>query len=188
MIVFLVEEESMYAALQQLLPKVFPQWREHRDWRCIPHEGKSDLEKSIPRKLRGWRTQGTRFVVLRDQDSADCHSVKLRIRTLCVDAGKPDTLIRIPCHELESWFLGDLGAVAIAFDRPDLARLQTKKKYRNPDHLSNASSEIHELTGVRGKVNRARLIASKMNININKSHSFNVFLSGLRIYASDENS
>lgn len=110
-LVFLVEEPSMEEMLRGFLPQMFPEWQESVHWLCIPHDVKSDLEKSIPRKLRAWGEPGVRFLVLRDKDSADCHDVKTRLQALCEEGGRPDTLIRIPCHELEAWFLGDLRAV-----------------------------------------------------------------------------
>ena len=75
-VVFLLEEDSMKALLQGLLPRIFPKL----DFLCVAHEGKSDLERSIPRKLRGWRSPGVRFVVVRDNDSLDCYVLKERIR------------------------------------------------------------------------------------------------------------
>ena len=50
-IVFLLEEFSMEGFLEVLLPRFFPDL----SFQCVPHEGKQDLEKSIPRKLRAWR-------------------------------------------------------------------------------------------------------------------------------------
>ena len=41
-------------------------------FQCVPHDGKDDLERSIPRKLRGWREPGVRFVIVRDNDRGDC--------------------------------------------------------------------------------------------------------------------
>ena len=180
MIVFLVEEESMYTALSGLLPKLFPAWQEGAQWQCLVHEGKSDLEISIPRKLKGYRAPGTRFVVLRDNDSADCDSVKQRLRQLCEAANRPDTLIRLACQQLEAWFLGDLAAVSKAYGKPAIAAQQDKRKYRDPDRLSNAPDEIRRLTGVSGKIDRARRIAEEMNLSANRSRSFRVFVDGLR--------
>lgn len=52
------------------------------------------------------------FLVMRDQDRADCRDVKARLQDLVRATGKQDkTLIRIACHELESFYLGDLEAV-----------------------------------------------------------------------------
>lgn len=47
-IVFLLEEPSMKVALEGLLPRILP----GENFRLIAHEGKQDLAKSIPRKLR----------------------------------------------------------------------------------------------------------------------------------------
>ena len=47
-LVFLLEERSMKEFLDILLPKILP---ENVGFRTIPHEGKSDLEKSIKTKL-----------------------------------------------------------------------------------------------------------------------------------------
>ena len=45
-IVFLLEERSIAALLDGLLPRFFPGLR----LLCVPHEEKHDLEKSIPRE------------------------------------------------------------------------------------------------------------------------------------------
>ena len=111
-VVFLLEEESMKVLLEGLLPRIFPQL----NFQCIHHEGKSDLEKSIPRKLRAWREPGVRFVVLRDNDGTDCVFLKQRLLKICSDAGGKDTLVRIVCEELEAWYLGEPDALAEAFD------------------------------------------------------------------------
>ena len=57
----------MAILLDQMLPRFFPELR----FQCVPHDGKRDLMKSIPRKLRGWREPGVRFVVVQDQDQDD---------------------------------------------------------------------------------------------------------------------
>lgn len=43
-VVFLLEEYSMKVLLDGLLPRLFPEL----PFLCVPHEGKQDLEKSIP--------------------------------------------------------------------------------------------------------------------------------------------
>src|SRR5690606_19288838 len=81
-IVFLLEEESMAALLRELLPKVYPEWVENIHWIPIWHNGKSDLEASIRRKLRAWREPGVRFVIMRDNDGGDCRERKAHLRSL----------------------------------------------------------------------------------------------------------
>jgi len=107
---------------------------------------------------------------------------------LCEEGGRPDTLIRIPCHELEAWFLGDLRAVGQAFECPNVERLQQKRKYRSPDAVVNAEEELIHLIGSYQKVGGARLIAPFLDPDRNRSHSFCVFVSGLRDYVSTTSS
>ena len=175
-LVFLLEEESMKALLDVLLPQILPQGI---NFLCIPHEGKQDLEKSIPRKLRAWQTPGTSFIIVRDKDQADCLEVKKRLVNLCAQAGRSDSLIRIACHELESWFLGDLSAVEKAFNIKKLSEQQKNRKYKEPDKLSNASEELEKLVKGYHKVSGAKKIAACMTIPQNYSHSFNCFISGV---------
>jgi hypothetical protein len=174
-LVFLLEEESMKALLDILLPQILPP---EIEFLCIPHEGKQDLEKSIPRKLRAWQTPDTTFIIVRDKDGADCIEIKKRLVSLCQQAGRSDSLVRIACHELESWFLGDLAAVEKAFNIK-LAGQQKNRKYKEPDKLSNASEELEKLVKGYRKVSGAKKIAAHMTIQQNYSHSFNCFISGV---------
>jgi hypothetical protein len=54
----------MKVLLDQMLPRLLPEL----SFLCVAHDGKHDLEKSVPRKLRAWREPGVRFVVIRDND------------------------------------------------------------------------------------------------------------------------
>ncbi len=176
-IVFLLEEPSMKDLLDVVLPKLIP---ETVGFQTVPHEGKTDLERSIPRKLRGWREPGVRFVVVRDNDGADCLSVKARLADLCRSSGRPDTLVRIVCQELECWYLGDLAAVEKAFSVGGLACKQQKAKYRTPDKLANSSDIMRKLIPRFAKVSGARAIAPHMSITDNRSASFHAFVRGVQ--------
>ena len=68
-LVFLLEERSMKVLLDIILPKILP---EGVSFQTIPHEGKSELEKSIPIKLRAWNEPNVAFVIVHDQDSNNC--------------------------------------------------------------------------------------------------------------------
>ncbi|MDO9106071.1 MAG: DUF4276 family protein [Methylovulum sp.] len=177
-LVFLLEEESMKALLDVLLPQILPT---DISFLCIPHEGKQDLEKSIPRKLRAWKKPNTAFVIVRDKDAADCIEVKRRLANLCEQAGRGDSLVRIACHELESWFLGDLAAVEQAFGIKKLAAQQQKSKYKDPDKLPYASEELEKLVKGYRKTSGAKKIAVHMAIHQNYSHSFNCFINGVNM-------
>lgn len=177
-IVFLLEERSAANFLEQFLPR----WRPDVEFVCIPHEGKSDLERSIPRKLRGWRCQEDLFVVLRDNDGTPCEETKARLVRICVEAGRPDTLVRLACQELEAWFLGDLKAVGSAYGLQNLAKHQGKAKFREPDRLGSPSAELAKLAPEYKKLHGSKLLGKTLNLDINEnsSKSFRVFFSGLK--------
>ena len=162
--------------IDRLLPRFFP----GLVFQCIPHDGKQDLEKSIPRKLRAWREPGVRFVVVRDQDSADCHQVKDELIRLCRQAGRCDVLVRVVCRELEAWYIGEPEAVLRAFpDAPQARRLLSGSGYRDPDQGVQPAAVISRLIPVFQKRRGARRMACFLS-HENRSHSFRVFVEGVR--------
>ena len=174
-IVFLLEERSMKVLLQGLLPRLFPDLR----FLCVEHEGKQDLEKSVPRKLRAWREPGVRFLVLRDNDGADCRKVKARLQELCRKGGREDTIVRIACQELEAWYLGDTDALAEAFDRDALRRISDRARFRDPDTVVQPSGALRDLVPGFQKVSGARRMANFLSPESNRSASFRCLLQGI---------
>ena len=159
--------------LNGFLPKVLSEdWQ----WQCIAHQGKSDLEESIPRKLRGWNEPDVTFIVIRDQDSGDCKEIKKHLKQLCKKGRKAETIVRIACRELESWFLGNLQAVGKAFENERLFKFQNKEKYRDPDRLHNPSGELKRLIPSYQKLSGARAMGLQLDLEGNYSKSFNVFV------------
>jgi len=146
-------------------------------------EGKQDLDKNLERRVKAWKGSKSLFLIVRDKDSADCIKLKKELHDRLVQTSKIDKCcIRIACHELESFYLGDLNAVATGLELKNIAKLQEKKKYRDPDLLANASEELKKITHNQyQKVSGSRKIAPFLNLEgVNKSHSFNVLLSGIR--------
>ncbi len=177
-LVIFLEEQSAQAMLEQLLPRFLPK---DISFRCIPFEGKQDLEKQLGKRLLLWRKPDCLFIVLRDKDSADCKVVKQHLVKICRQAGRPETLVRIACHELESWYLGDLQAVEAAMDIHGLSSKQNNRKYKNPDRLANPKQELQRLTRYEyQQINSSRKIASLLSLTDNRSTSFNMFLSGVK--------
>ena len=168
--------------LDGFLPRILP---EGVTFTVVPHEGKSDLERSLPRKLRGWRTPDTRFVVVRDQDSARCVDVKASLVRLCAQAGRPDSLVRVACHELESWFLGDLQALADAYGTPALSAHVGRSKWRDPDRLGSPSQELVRLVPTYQKVAGARLMGPRLDPSRCTSGSLRTFVSGVQRLVSE---
>lgn len=180
-LVFLLEERSMKAFLEEFLPRAVP----GLPFLCVPHEGKRDLQKSIPRKLRAWKEPGVRFVVMRDNDGAPCRRVKAELEALCQNAGRDDSLVRLACQELEAWYLGDCDALARAFEDERLSRLARKAMYANPDAVARPSDHLHAHVPQFQKTSGARLMGAEMSVAEaeNRSRSFQVFLSGVRALA-----
>ena len=166
----------MEQTLRNLVPKIISKSIECK---YIPHEGKSNLKKSIQKKLRAWLKPYDNFVILQDKDAGDCIELKQALKDEIPFDKISKTLIRIVCSELESWFLGDLSAIEKAFGI-SLAEQKNKSKFKNPDALSNASEEMKKLFPRYQKISGSKAISQYMDIDANKSHSFKVFVEGLR--------
>ena len=174
-VVFLLEEASMRDLLNGLLPRLYPDLT----FLCLAHEGKSDLERSIPRKLRAWREPGVRFVVLQDNDGNDCLRLKQRLMQFCRAAGRPDTVVRLACQELEAWYLGEPDALAEAFENERLRGIGRKASFRDPDAVQQPSEALKSLVPGFRKVSGAKTMAGLLTRERNYSKSFQVLLSGL---------
>ena len=175
-IVFLLEEFSMKVLLDAFLPRAFP----GLDFLCVPHEGKNDLEKSISRKLRQWREPGVRFMVVRDNDGADCRRLKAALVELVPKERRADTLVRIACQELEARYFGDPDSLADAFSDSDLRTIGSRARFRDPDGIQQPSEALAELAPAFQKVSGARAMGRLLNPARNTSRSFHAFLEGIR--------
>lgn len=154
-------------------------------WLIIQHQGKSDLERSYPRKMKAWREPGVRFIILRDNDGADCLALKQRLLAKVPD-NAPKYLVRIVCQELEGWLLGDMDAVAAAYPAATRHQSFSSLAKSDPDTLTNASELMKYLTGTQTKVARAAMIAKHMRPAHNRSTSFQVFVNGLHTLLAEE--
>lgn len=174
---FLLEEPSMKYLLDELLPHILPP---DVTFQTIPHHGKRDLEKSIPRKLRGWTEPGDiRFVILHDQDTKDCIQLKRDLLQLCAVTDRP-CLVRIACQEMEAWYFGDIEALCSAYNQPKLKAVTEKKKFRIPDAISNPKEALYKLIPDHQQISGAKRVAPYMDIDRNTSVSFQQFVRGVR--------
>ena len=171
----------MRVLLDGLLPRLFP----GLPFLCVPHEGKGDLERSIPRKLQGWREPGVRFAVVRDNDGGDCCALKERLRGLCRAGHRDDTLVRIVCQELEAWYLGEPDALADAFGREGLRRIGQQARFREPDAVRRPAEAVEQLVPEFQKVSGARRMAGHLSRERNGSESFQAFVAGIGGIARD---
>lgn len=168
--------------LRGLLPRILPP-DYLLDINCFirPHEGKSHLQKSIPRKMKSYPHFGyaVKVLVVHDQDANDCRKLKQAlIDQLSTQTAIP-SLVRIACRELENWYLGDLDALQEVLQLPIGDRVSSRQaKFRLPD-LLNGTEEVKRLTGNFSKIQVARHMGRIISLESNQSQSFGHFITGL---------
>lgn len=179
----LVEEPSMEFFLRGLLPRVLPaQFRLDENCFIRAHEGKSDLQKSLPKAVQAYKYYPctVRLLVIQDQDSNDCIVLKKRISDLINNAASnTHSLVRIACKELENWYIGDLLALEQAYPSFKARKYTRKAKYRVPDRLQGAD-EMRRLVPDFQKIDAARKMARHIEIHRNQSASFQHLVSGVQ--------
>ena len=176
-LVFLLEEPSAKALIEGIISRIN---ESIIPVRYIVFEGKQDMESQIERKLRAYLNPKAVFLVMRDQDMADCVDLKNKLQKKCVNAGKPEAIIRIACRELESWYLADLEAVGQAFNRKELSNRQAESCFRTTDTIVRPSFELSKLVPEYQKIQGSRMIASYIDLNNNRSKSFSHFIKSIR--------
>ena len=179
-LVFLLEEPSMAAFLKQLLPRLIP---EDILFQLVPHQGKQDLQRSMPRKIRAMDAPNTFFIVLHDQDSQNCVELKNKLESLI--RGLPAfqnnrCKIRIVCNSLESWILGDISSLRELAPRLNPEQHRNKAKFREPDRLDHPEQELRRIVPRYQKVSGSECIGKVINIEQNRSTSFQVFVRTLQ--------
>ncbi|MER2265891.1 DUF4276 family protein [Methylobacterium oxalidis] len=154
---FLLEEPSMEAFLNQVLPRMLGN---RITFSLHAYQGKTDLLGKLENRLRGyarWLPPDTRIVVLLDRDDSDCNALKARmegaaqaaaLRTRSTartsDAVDWQVATRIAIEELEAWYFGCWNAVCHAYPRvkPGACR---QAAYRLPDAIAGGTWEALEL-------------------------------------------
>ena len=186
-----VEEPSARRALEGLLPRFLC----HDDtFHVNTFRSKGDLLQKMPDRLRGystWLPSDWRIVILVDQDSDDCKRLKRRIMQAANNAKISDrVLVRIVVEELEAWWFGDIPALRTIYPRVP-SGLAAKARYRDPDAITGGTWEAldRELrkAGYRQGLNKGYLseaIVPHLDINANRSRSFQVFRDGIRRFRS----
>jgi hypothetical protein len=177
----LTEEPSMEVFLRGILPNVLPV--DYKiDVNCFirVHRGKSDLKKSIPRKMRAYLhyRYPVKVLIIHDQDSNDCVILKDELTALCGITTIP-FMVRIACRELENWYLGQLTAIEKVYPETKASSLINRKKYRNPDLLQGAD-ELNRMTRNFSKMQAAREISQHIEIDGNTSSSFNHTINAIK--------
>ena len=200
---FFLEEPSAEEALRYILPKIFS---DSVSYEFHVSEGRDDLLKELPKRLKGhqWIPDNWRIIVLIDEDRRDCHELKAYLERAAHEAGfvtkssaAPNedfrVVNRIAIEELEAWFFGDVEALHAAYPKiPE--NLQSKAKYRYPDAIQGGTSEALERLLIQKKYYRGRMpktavaqkVSQYMELDRNRSRSFQVFVNGLKACVGEE--
>ncbi len=184
----LVEDASTEAFLRALLPRIVGA---DTTFSVYPHQGKPDLLKKLPSRLRaysGWLPPTWRLVVVLDRDDDDCHALKQQLEDIARGArlttrsrsgpSRWQLVNRIAVEELEAWYFGDWPAVMAVY--PKVARtVPSRSGFREPDAIAGGSWEAFERllqrhgyfkTGLR-KIEAARAIGHEYDASRSSSTS-----------------
>lgn len=179
----LVEELSMKNFLSIILPKLLPQGYE-LGINCFirVHEGKQDLHKKLPSRIRAYSyySKPCKIIIIQDQDSNDCILLKQEIAKLIDNNGKIGYIIRIACRELEAWYLGDMDAIEKVYPKFKAANYKNRAGFRNPDRIESPSTELKRLIPQFQKGIASKAIPNFMDIESNQSLSFIHLKNGIR--------
>jgi hypothetical protein len=182
LIEILVEEPSMKNFLYGILPRILPDGYQ-LNGNCFirEHQGKQDLKKSIPIKMRAFSRykKTVRVIIIHDQDFSDCKTLKAELQKLAETISGVPSLVRIACRELEAWYLGDMDALEAIYPQFKASRYKSWSLFRNPDSC-NATYELRKLIPLFQKGFASREITKYFDLNDNKSASFNHLISGIK--------
>ena len=186
----LVEERSMKAFLEVLLPRLLPA---ECTFHILEFEGKRDLIKKLPSRLQGykWLPPNWRLVVMVDQDSEDCRKLKAQLEETAYNSGLItrtqagsslwQVVNLIVIEELEAWYFGDWKAVCTAYSKVN-PNIPKKAGYRNPDGIQGTWESFERILQRHGyfkprlnKTEAARAVAAHFDPDRNSSRSFTVF-------------
>lgn len=184
----LVEELSMESALKNLLPRIIDPVD---TFRIHSHQGKDDLLRRLPTLAKAYRNilqadSHQRLAVIVDRDDEDCRLLKQRISEIFRRASCP-ALCRIAVEELEAWFFGDIEALRVPFPKipPSIGQ---RARFRDPDGIKGGTWEqLERVLKSAGYYSQripknevADLVSKHMDVDVNRSRSFNQFVAGIR--------
>ena len=191
---FMVEEPSMEAFLNEILPRMVP----GRQFRIFVFRGKNDLINNVSKRLKAYAQflQGDfRIFVLVDRDNRDCQDLKRQLEAQASEAGVVtrsqdndawQVVNRVVVEELEAWYFGDWHAVRSVWPRVS-PNIPNQARYRDPDAIRGGTWEAFERILQRAgyfkaglaKIEAARAVGARLDPLRNRSRSFAAFRDAL---------
>ncbi|MDT3399074.1 DUF4276 family protein [Streptomyces sp. B1866] len=201
MLEILLEEPSAEAVLRILLPRLVPGATEDVDFALRVYNGKADLLRKLPSRLRGYASWAAgadvRILVLLDRDDDDCVELKRRLDHMAAQAGLTvhrsgarcdggAFKARIACEEIEAWYLGDPEALRKVY--PRMKNFEQRRGLRDVDAVTGGTWEklekllqdAHYFPNGLRKLELARSLAPELSLDSNTSSSFRQFCRAVR--------
>jgi hypothetical protein len=213
----LVEGQTEVTALSFLMSKIIGEYKNPHTWKIHKHQGVGELPENpaqlpkltdksllhnLPSKLRAYgdeQDDNLIVVVLVDLDDRNnCADFKKQLVSLLNYCDKkPRALFCIAIEELEAWYLGDLGALKIAYPEMNQAiydsyiqdsQIGTWERLAEIVHL-NGLQALHAKgkrsnSVLQEKLQWTRKICPHLDIDNNQSPSFQYFRDNLRRIAT----
>lgn len=206
----LAEDRSGSIALEHVLEKILGPNNAAHSWRVHPYRGIGRIPKDLrsgkdPRKrllldrlpgiLQGYgRSLGdmgpAAVIVVVDSDARDCRAFKRELlHVLDACNPRPRTLFRIAVEESEAWLLGDRDAVKAAYPGARDSVLDgyvqdsicgTWELLADAIHPGGSPALGKWPASGQAKCEWAERIAPRMDVDRNRSRSFQVFRDGVR--------
>jgi len=192
---FHVEEESMRALLDVLLPRIAPSL----SFKVYAYQGKPDMLRKLKNRMLGykrWLPEYYKIFILIDRDKDDCTALKQELENIAslsglntkTRSGSSDcswqVVNRIVIEELEAWYFGDWEAVINAY--PEAAP-KPRRQVANPDGLSDTWEQFERIMKRKGyfksglrKIEAARNIGAYIEPERQKSPSFIAFYDAIK--------
>ena len=206
----LVEDRSGKEALEIMMEKILGANSPEHSWRIISYKGSGRIPKDLrgvtdprkrilldqlPSRLRGYGKSldsWSSVLVVVDLDARDCMAFKRELLDV-LDAcyPRPSTLFRIAIEEGEAWLLGDLDAVRAAYPNAKDSVLNGYEQDSICGTWEVLADAVHSGGAARlkatgypelgiAKCEWAQRIALHMDMDKNRSKSFQVFRDGVR--------
>ena len=206
----LAEDRSGSIALEHVMKKILGPNNAAHSWRIHPYRGIGRLPKDLrsgkdPKKrllldrlpgiLQGYGRSlpavgPSAVIVVVDSDARDCRAFKRELlRVLDACNPRPRTLFRIAVEESEAWLLGDREAVKAAYPGARDSVLDgyeqdsicgTWELLADAIHPGGSPALGRWPASGQAKCEWAERIAPRMDVDRNRSRSFQVFRDGVR--------
>lgn len=210
----LVEDKSGRLALEVIFERILGSNYLQHSWKIFSFQGLGHIPKNMhaapnphrrlllehmPALLRAYGRSlpdSALVIVVVDLDNRDCMVFKkdlLNILTTCNP--RPNTIFRIAIEESEAWLLGDRKAVEAAYPKAKVSALDSYIQDSICGTWEILADAVHTggSAGLKklgypeigkAKCKWAQEIAQHMNVDNNRSVSFQVFRDGVRKFAN----